>query len=242
MVTYSSVSENGSRAVNEDSISVAEKSGEYCFTLCDGLGGHGCGDVASSTVTQAFAEIFKSSDVDAAHFFECAYSQSNKKVLEIQKADAAAYGMKTTVVSLVVTKNECIWSHLGDSRLYCFGKNAVKARTMDHSVPQMLVNSKEIKEKDIRLHPDRNKILRAIGTDSETPRYQLSETVSSGECSAFLLCSDGFWENITEKRMCAYLRKSKNPDEWLRRMRRSVIKKGKDRNMDNFSAIAVFIK
>lgn len=242
MITYSYISENGSRAVNEDSVSIAQESDNYCFTLCDGLGGHGSGDVASSTVTNLFAKAFKESKMDPEDFFAQAYTAANKKVLELQKVNSTDYGMKTTVVSLHISENECTWSHLGDSRLYCFERNAVKIRTLDHSVPQMLVQSKEIKEKDIRFHPDRNKILRAIGTDEGIPRYQVSEAVNIADCQAFLLCSDGFWELISEKLMCRCLRKSKTPEEWLKRMKNVVVKKGKNKNMDNFSAIAIFVK
>lgn len=241
MIKYSYISENGSRQVNEDSVAVAEKRGKYCFTLCDGLGGHGNGDVASRTVTETFSKIFEETRLNPKDFFQSAYSQSNSKVLELQKEKGAPYGMKTTVVSLLASDTKCVWSHIGDSRLYCFDKKSVKTRTLDHSVPQMLVVSKEIKEKDIRFHPDRNKILRAVGTDDETPRYQLSETVKTKECNAFLLCSDGFWEFITERAMCRALRRSKTPEEWLERMKKTVIRKGKNKNMDNFSAIAVFV-
>ncbi len=242
MINYSSVSDKGSRGVNEDSVSVAVKSDKYCFTLCDGLGGHGNGDVASSAVTGIFSDIFKNRDMNAEEFFLEAYSQANSRVLELQEENGSSNGMKTTVVSLVISGSECRWSHLGDSRLYCFAKNSVKVRTYDHSVPQMLVLSKEIKEKDIRFHPDRNKILRAIGADDEMPKYQLSDPVRLEDCNAFLLCSDGFWELISERRMCSLLRKSGTAEEWLRKMEQAVVKKGKNINMDNYSAVAVIIK
>lgn len=240
MINYSSVSDKGGRGINEDAFSVAVGSDKYCFTLCDGLGGHGNGDVASSEVTKLFSDIFENKDMTADEFFLEAYSQANKRVLELQEENGSSNGMKTTVVSLVISDKECRWSHLGDSRLYCFAKNSVKARTYDHSVPQMLVLSKEIKEKDIRFHPDRNKILRAIGADEETPKYQLSEPLKLEDCSAFLLCSDGFWELISERKMCSLLRKSKNAEDWLQKMEQAVIKKGRSINMDNYTAIAVF--
>ncbi len=240
MISYSFISENGGREVNEDSVAAAKKGNKFCFTLCDGLGGHGSGDVASASVTEMFTEIFKENKLRPKEFFNRAYKSANNKVLELQKIKGI--GMKTTVVSLIASEKECRWSHLGDSRLYCFKNNSVKSRTLDHSVPQMLVRSGEIKEKEIRFHPDRNKILRAIGTDEETPKFQISETVKTKDCQAFLLCSDGFWELISERRMCWLLRKSKTPDEWLQRMKKVVLKKGKNINMDNFSAIAVFVK
>jgi len=60
------------------------------------------------------------------------------------------------------------------------------------------------------------------------------------KCQAFLLCSDGFWELIEEKDMCSILKKSETPNEWLLEMAEVVKKNGKDRNMDNYSAIAIW--
>lgn len=241
MITYSYICESGGRTVNEDSVSVAEKSGNYCFTLCDGLGGHGNGDVASSAVTEMFAQIFYETNLTPKDFFTLAYTKSNEKVLELQKEKGTPFGMKSTVVSLLLSGNRCYWSHIGDSRVYCFVKNKVVTRTLDHSVPQMLVLTNELKERQIRFHPDRNKILRAIGTDDEKPGFQISQSLRIKNCQAFLLCSDGFWELITERQMCRDLRKSLTPQEWLERMQKRVLKKGKNKKMDNFSAIAVFV-
>lgn len=133
-------------------------------------------------------------------------------------------------------------NQIGDFRLYCFERNSVIIRTLNYSVPQMLVQSKEIKEKDIRFHPDRNKTLKAIGTDEGIPRYQVSVAVNIADCQAFLLCSDGFWELISERLICRCLRKSEPPEEWLKRMKKVFVKKGKNKNIDNFSAIAIIVK
>lgn len=241
MITYSCISESGGRAVNEDAVAVVQKSGNYCFVLCDGLGGHGSGDVASRTATETFTGIFESTDLSPRDFFELAYTKANERVIEQQKINSSPFGMKTTVVSLVISGTRCFWSHIGDSRLYCFDEKKLRERTLDHSVPQMLVLTKEIKERQIRFHPDRNKILRAIGTDDEKPRYQVGIPVRTRYCKAFLLCSDGFWELITERKMLRELRKSQTPAEWLERMQKIVLKKGKNKKMDNFSAIAVFV-
>ena len=62
------------------------------------------------------------------------------------------------------------------------------------------------------------------------------------DCQAFLLCSDGFWENITERKMCKFLKKSKNVKEWMELMKKEVAKSGMGDNMDNNSAIAVWIE
>lgn len=58
-LTYALFTDRGDRAVNEDSIGVCSKENEHCFVLCDGLGGHGMGDAASSLVAEVFKNQFK---------------------------------------------------------------------------------------------------------------------------------------------------------------------------------------
>lgn len=241
MFGCSIISKKGGRAVNEDSVSVAKRGDSYCFTLCDGLGGHGSGDVASRGVAKLFKNIFEQTDKKGKEFFDFAYSKSNEAVIECQNKKGVSFAMKTTVVSLLVDSENCVWSHLGDSRLYCFDRDLNFERTLDHSVAQMLVRANEIGEEEIRFHPDRNKILRAIGADEEQPEYCLSESVKTKDCKAFLLCSDGFWELITEAQMVSFLKESESASEWLGKMTKAVLQNGQNKNMDNYSAIAILM-
>ena len=134
------------------------------------------------------------------------------------------------------------WGHIGDSRLYHFRGNRLAERTLDHSVPQMLVSSGEIKEKEIRHHPDRNRVLRVMGTEWAQPKYEIGNAVRSKGSHSFLLCSDGFWELIEEKEMKNMLRKASSPEDWLNHMEQAVLENGKEEDMDNYSAIAVWIR
>ena len=112
-------------------------------------------------------------------------------------------------------------------------------RSSDHSIPQYLVNIGEIKERDIRHHPDRNKLLRVMGSEWETPRYQrlkLEEPVCG---DAFLLCTDGFWEWIEEKDMERFLKRTSCSEEWLNTMKKFIYARGRGNRMDNLSAIAI---
>jgi serine/threonine protein phosphatase PrpC len=149
--------------------------------------------------------------------------------------------MKTTAVALAVVNGKCAWGHIGDSRLYMLRKNRIKARTLDHSVPQMLVLSGEISEKKIRKHPDRNKLLRVIGVEWDSPQFEVADETDLASCRAFLLCSDGFWEFIGEKHIQAFLKKSNDANEWLRYMTDEVEINGSGCEMDNYTAIAVVL-
>jgi serine/threonine protein phosphatase PrpC len=123
-----------------------------------------------------------------------------------------------------------------------FNNNKMIMRSLDHSVPQMLVFAGELKEKNIRNHPDRNRLLRVLGARNVDLKVDYSDEYTIDDCQAFLLCSDGFWECITERKMCKFLKKSKSVQEWLDMMVKEVEKNGKGTNMDNNSAIAVWVK
>ncbi|MCD8005855.1 MAG: protein phosphatase 2C domain-containing protein [Oscillospiraceae bacterium] len=240
-MTYSVFTDKGNRNVNEDSVGAFVKDDAGCFILCDGLGGHGMGDAASSLVVDVFKNRFN--DVGAkSGFIGETFGIAQDMLLMEQKRIGAEKKMKTTGVSVVTDGKNVYVGHIGDSRAYIFSKNKVKCRTLDHSIPQMLVLSGEIKESEIRNHPDRSALLRVIGVEWDEPMYEIMRPVSKRKCQAMLLCSDGFWELIDEEKMCELLRRSENVDEWLKMMVDIVKENGIGRDMDNYSAIAVWMQ
>lgn len=237
-ITYEFFSNIGSRNVNEDCFKVAENDNGFCFVVCDGLGGHSGGDVASSLVAESICDSFNSNG-DDEKFFELAFEKAQRDLLSEQIKLNDKYGMKTTAVALKISGNTFQYAHIGDSRLYHIRKNKVHKRTIDHSVPQMLALTGEIKEKEIRHHPDRNRLLRVAGIEWTSSKYDVSDKIELNENDAFLLCTDGFWESITEKEICKTRKKAKSANEWLNIMAEIVHKNGSCENMDNNSAIAI---
>lgn len=238
MLDYAVISEIGDRKVNEDCVGAKEHNGKYCFLVCDGLGGHGMGDIASRLVTDIFLKEFLSCN-SYKDFLSSTFTVAQENLIKQQKANNACNKMRTTVATVVVDHETASIGYIGDSRVYAFDNTGIKKRTIDHSVPQMLALAGEIGEQDIRTHPDRNKILRAMGTEWSTPMYELLPALNLAECRAFLLCSDGFWEYITEAEMMVLLNTAISAEDWLLKMVRVIKKSGQFKNMDNYSAIAV---
>lgn len=236
---FAYITNAGTQAGNEDSFALSENEKGSLFVVADGLGGHGKGEVASAIASSAIKEYFEKSGADARSFLPEAFSEAQSRVLDGQKALNSPFDMKTTCTALLIADGICRICHIGDTRAYVFHRNKVKTRTLDHSVPQMLVASGELKEKHIRAHPDRNRLLRVLGVGWEAPQYELSKDIPLSECQAFLLCTDGFWELCGEKTMCAFLKRSANASGWLSLMEDEVKKNGKGTNMDNYTAVAV---
>ena len=236
-ITYSTLSDQGERKVNEDCLGVVNMKEGIGFVLCDGLGGHGNGDVASAFVVEKMQEALKDS-----FSLEAGIMYAQNHLIEKQIQEQAKNSMKTTVTALVISDGKARFAHVGDSRIYYFEKSKYIQRSQDHSMPQLLVKCGEIRDKDIRHHEDRSRLLRVMGTEWENPKYEVVENIPVTEHTSFLLCSDGFWELIDERHMCKTLKKAKTPEEWLQNMRQIVLKNGRGTNMDNYSAIAVFIR
>lgn len=239
MLKYAIITDSGDRDVNEDSVGFAQKDNVMCFVLCDGLGGHGMGDVASEYVKDIFLASFQESP-NKKDFFEKAFITAQESLMKKQKELSATNKMKTTLVCMVSDNKNVQVGYIGDSRFYAFSKDQVKVQTKDHSIPQMLVFTKEIDESQIRNHPDRNMLLRVMGIPWDKPMHERLKPIPLKKCQAFLLCSDGFWELIEETEMCLLLKESATVDEWLFKMTEVVKKNGSDKNMDNFSAIAIW--
>ena len=239
MLKYALISETGNRTVNEDAVKVASVSNRQCFIVCDGLGGHDRGDVASKLVTNTFADDLYFAD-NLKDFIPRAFNHAQKIVIEKQKENGIKSKMKTTAVVMATDGFAAHVGHIGDSRFYGFTKDGQFIRTLDHSIPQILVNSNTIEEKDIRNHPSRNMLLKVIGEQYDESMTDLLDPLPVENYCAFLLCSDGFWELIQEEEMISLLSESNTPQEWLDLMLEVIRKNGANRRMDNYSAIAIF--
>ena len=241
MIRYALLTNKGGREVNEDSINVFEKGNLNFFVLCDGLGGHGMGADASRLVVDVMGSMFENCE-DPVNFLGEAFTSAQGVLMTEQAAKHAKQKMKTTCVTLLTDGNTAWIGHVGDSRLYIFKHGRYKKRTLDHSIPQMLVLSHDIKEREIRNHPQRSYVTKVMGVEWERPMYELEVPIAVKRGMCFMLCSDGLWELIDEKNMSLLLRQSSSPDEWLKLMEEYILVSGADKNMDNYSAIAVWIE
>ncbi len=232
---FDSYSDVGGRENNEDSY-CAEKNGDsYLFVVADGLGGHDCGEIASTLAVEEIRHQFKNNPL----FFslENAIREANRLIMERQRESELK--MKTTVVAIHVSAAKLIVANVGDSRAYLFSNDSILYQTIDHSASQLAVNIGEITPDQIRNHEDRNILTRALGV-SETVKVDVAE-FECDNIDRMILCSDGFWEYVLENEMCETARSSKNPDVWLFKMREKHAQRVNKGN-DNNTAIVVMRK
>ncbi len=242
MITYQVFSGIGSREINEDFVEVRTENESMLMIVADGLGGHSKGEVASRLVATTIAGRFDFSAADPKASLIEGIREAQKLLLEEQMKDGEPEGMKTTAVVLLIKDKKVHMVHVGDSRGYVFLKNGKVRRTIDHSIPQLLALSGKIKEKEIRKHPLRSGLMRVFGIPWEREEYEFEQELSIEEVKGILLCTDGFWELINGKEMRLCLLGAKTAQDWLDRTRSIVEIKGKNKNMDNYSAVAVLIR
>ena len=199
------------------------------------------GDIASQLVCNSIKNMFDNAKKINKAFLPTAFAVAEKDLLKKQIDLDAQSKMKTTATAMVINGNKVFISHIGDTRLYLFRKRKIVFRTLDHSIPQMLCLAGEITENEIRYHPDRNSLMKVMGVDEEI-KSENQKPIRIKKNDAFLLCSDGFWELIEDDTMCELLEQSCSVQEWLDKMSRCVLENGKGKNMDNNTAIAVWVR
>lgn len=221
----------GAHTPNEDAIDFTADETSGVWALADGLGGHARGEQASQYAVKAITAL--TFDDLSENPFGDAYQAINAHIF-------AENGPRTTLVSAVLKDNALHFANIGDSRLYYFRNGELFQRTADHSVAYTAYASGEVSYGDIRFHPDRSRLIRAIGA-SENIQLQSYPAVDVEPGDAFLLCSDGFWEYLFETEMEIDLLKSAEPKDWVDFMLLRVVRRIKSDN-DNLSAIAVMIQ
>lgn len=239
-ITYASINEKGKRPCQEDTIGVCIYGDEALFVIADGLGGHGAGNLASQKVVKHALDRFHEG-CEPEDYFSDVFADGNKQLCQLQDEHHTPNGIKTTLACSIIKDGSIFGAYIGDSRIYVFEKNKVVFRTQDHSIPQMLVNAGELDEKKIRNHPDRNRLLKVMGDREREIIPQLIPTYYMRKCSAVLLCTDGFWENILEKEMERTLKSANDPEEWMSKMKKIITRRSRFKKLDNYSAICVWV-
>jgi len=239
--THATISHPGGRKVNEDASSNLVVSAEQgCWVVADGLGGHGGGDVASKIVVDTITGAYRNNPEFSSAQLGKMLELAQQTLLQRQQDDYRRSAMRSTTAVLLLDDAEAWWAHVGDTRLYHFANGRIVHQTRDHSVPQAMVDAGDIGHDDIRHHEDRNRLTRSLGNDGKVRTTILEQPVAIGEGDAFLLCTDGFWEFVTETEMEATLVKSDTPENWLAQME-LILLRNAPANHDNYTATAIFV-
>ena len=167
------------------------------FIVADGMGGHNAGDYASRFCVEFFTEYIKNSDIESPiALIEEAIKVTNDKLYEKSKQEPDYEGMGTTFVVATICKDEMYVANIGDSRLYVIGKE-IRQITEDHSLVQAMVRTGELDRDEAKVHPNKNIITRALGTnEAAQPDYFEVELIDG---DIVLMCSDGLTNMLNDE-------------------------------------------
>jgi len=186
------------RSNNEDAFIISPELG-FCLAA-DGMGGAAAGELASKifadTVLEIFADSTDQSEKEILYRVKKAFSFANEKILDHATQNPNHEGMGCTAELLAFCGDGFALGHVGDSRTYRFRNGQLRQLTQDHTLVQEQIEEGLISSENIRNHPLRNVILRALGQERELALDLLRGKILPGDL--FLLCSDGLTDMVQD--------------------------------------------
>lgn len=208
---------------NETVLCRAFEKGCALFAVCDGMGGHENGEIASYT---AVCDVHNLADLLAEKEFGKAIGEWTTAVNQHVHLEAQDGGC--TIVLLWFRAGRIHIAHAGDSRVYRFHDNVLDPMTRDHSKVQMLQDAGLITAEEARVHPQRHMITRYLGMDDEDTTVQLavSRTMPLFPCDRYLLCSDGVTDMLDDRQLEELMQKYPDTQKCAEAIYQAALQKG----------------
>ncbi len=207
------------RDSNQDNFSIKNLSDELVLcTVCDGMGGANGGSTASVLAQSVFDEYvekrideIRTNPEKIPEILQAALDKANEAVFSRSEKEAVLQGMGTTLVSCLCDGKKYYCITVGDSRIYAIGKKSVNQLSHDHSYVQRLVDSGAITADEARVHPNRNIITKAVGTEKGIVGDVF--TADAASICGLLLCSDGLCGYLDHKKIEKICLENKEPEK-----------------------------
>ena len=199
------------RQINQDYVFCSETAiGKLpnLFVVADGMGGHNAGDYASRFCVEFFKQQIEESNLELpVSSIEAALKETNASLKSIADEQAELEGMGTTFVVATILDKEMYVANIGDSRLYVISQE-MKQITEDHSLVEAMVKTGELDREQARVHPSKNVITRALGTNEylEPDFFEVSLEVGD----VVLMCSDGLTNMLEDEAIERIIKENDN--------------------------------
>ncbi len=207
------------------------------FIVADGMGGHNAGDTASRMCVEEFVKSLEKTDESTPiTIIEKSLFIANDAVHKAAGKVKEYSGMGTTFVGATVYDDVAYVSNVGDSRLYLIN-DRLKQITVDHSLVEEMVQSGKLHKEDMRTHPNKNIITRALGTNHVVNADYFEIDVKPGD--VLLLCSDGLSNMVDDSEIERIVKENKSDLKELGNI--LVEEANKAGGKDNISVVLVEI-
>ena len=188
------------RAVNQDALVVDETL--LLYGVADGMGGHNGGETASAGTRDGLIAALQGKEASLDALRE-GITQVNAALFQQQKEDESLSGMGTTLSVIWMSEHFVYLGHVGDSRVYRFRDGKLEQMTDDHSLVGELMRAGYLTPEQAENHPNKNVILRAVGTEEGIDIDLAVEERRAGDL--WLICSDGLHGMVRDSQMEAIL-------------------------------------
>ena len=174
------------------------------FIVCDGMGGHAAGQIASELACKTFIDVYlhhPASEADAA--LRAAVIAANRFVNDVSRAVPDRRGMGTTLSALILLQDKAFTVQVGDSRIYRLRQDELQQLTIDHSWVEEMVRGGMMSRAEAEANPRKHMLTRAIGAEPDVqPDIEL-HALKQGD--QFLLCSDGLINHVEDATIAHHL-------------------------------------
>lgn len=228
------------------SLGTIDNEKDRLFILCDGMGGHAAGEVASAAVCEAMSKTINGALEKGEKFSEQLLLEAIEAAYNLlDERDTSEDGQKkmgTTMTCLMLHEGGATIAHIGDSRVYHIRpktgkKGDVVFCTKDHSLVNDLIKIGEITEEEALNHPQKNVITRAMMPNLEhRHKADIITTKDIHPGDYFYLCSDGMLEQTSDDNLCFMLANDVTDEE-----KRDMLLNNSKHNRDNHSAHLIHI-
>lgn len=197
-IRFQALSDRGLvRANNEDNYLVKEDAG--FFAVCDGLGGHAAGEIASQIAVDTLDTELQAVAGEIPEQLREVIAEANRRILQDQQLNPERQGMGTTLSALWIPSSDTTQSwigHIGDSRVYRSRTGQLVQLTDDHSPLFRLYKQGTIDKEALRHHPQKNLIERSLGLSLAVNSDIFSVELQAGD--RVLLCTDGLTDYVSD--------------------------------------------
>lgn len=192
------------RNKNEDAGGIFyNQTNQQLFVLCDGMGGHKAGEIASQFVTYELQKRFEEENFiefeQAETWLRFNLKEINRELFEYVQDNSEYRGMGTTCVCALVFDKKIVVANIGDSRAYVINSREIEQVTHDHSFVNHLIMIGQITEEEAFTHPQRNIITKVMGTDKRVSPDIFTKRISY--YNYILLNSDGLTDYVRDNRI-----------------------------------------
>jgi protein phosphatase len=239
------------RSGNEDYIHIDED--HHVYAVCDGMGGHQAGEVASMTASETILKAFAHFGDDLTKDSSLGFGRTlppngdllvrairlaNRSIYSMALQDSALTGMGTTVVAVALEADIMSVAHVGDSRAYCLRERELEPLTRDHSWVAEMQEKQNLTPEEASSVIGKNVITRALGVRETVEVDYRIVKVAPGDL--FILCSDGLCGFADDDEIFDVA--SKYRDD-LKKLTENLVQMANDRGgSDNVSVIAIQVE